>query len=1236
MRMKTLSIYTKIKFPTLKTFVGILFLIALITPFKQVSAQTLWYYNGTGALNNTSSWGTNSNGTGGTLSDFTSGGRYFIIQNTTAVSLSGVWNIGNTNFANAGGDSLIIGNPTTPAAPITLTMLPGSLLSVNKSKTISVSMPSSGNQKIIYQNSTPLSFGTLYDPNVELVFDGNTITTSSSNSFGDVSVINNADVNMGSANAKFRNFYIEAGSTVSGPIGGTSNYIGIRTGGTVTINGTFRAGRTGGLATTTGVVAFPSTIITNGTNTTSTNSSAATAASTSGLNQTVTCASTTNLTVGAIITVASGTGAFPAGTYVKAITSSTKFTASVAPTTALSGATISATLRTLPCISSSGVTVGGTVSLVGGTGAFASNTTITGVPNSTSVAISAAPTSTIGSGSTVQITFAPQSSWSTLVFEDTVRNVILGSSSTIDFNRGTSGQTAAQSIDTMSYANIILSNSGTSSGKTFVAGTINISGSFTVNNLLGSITQPSSTTINFTGTSAQTIPSQLTTFSVLGISGGGTKTLSGNASVTSSLNLVDGVLATSTNTLTVTSSGTVARTNGWVNGNLNRNIGTGTAVARTFHIGDATNYTPLTLTFASVTTAGNLTASTGTPISGVANYVSAPISSTAYVNRYWNVTNPSSLSFTNYDAKINYVAGDLVGGATSSSLITAQNVSGTWSKPTTTGSTNFSTASGLTTIGHFVLANNCITVTPSVSISSTSTSFCTGSSSTFTATATNGGSSPTYQWKNNGNNIGTNSATLVLNAANVANGDVITCVMTANNVCQTTATATSNSLTLAVGSTVTPSVSISGASTICSGSANTYTAQATNGGSSPSFQWLKNGNNVGSASSIQFDGGTLNTNDVISCVLTANNTCQTTATANSNTITLTVIPSPVLGTSSNVSTFCTLGSVKTIYNTNTSNGGVWVSSNPSVASVSTAGNGASGAITANANGTANITYTKTGANGCVSTSNAVAVTVAAVATPEAISGTNTICIGNTTNLSTSTTGGVWSSSNNKGTISNGGVYTGTNGGAGEARYTVTNGSGCSAYASYAITVNNYPNLPTISYAPGTVNPQTGAPAGSFCTNKTFTVVGTPTGGVWSKTGVISVTSPAGVVSTGSTPGAGSLTYTITVNGCSSSRTISGNVVSCAARGVVDNSSLTMGNSQWTMYPNPAKSVININVETLVGSGKLLIIDYLGKLVKEQPLSMGTNTVNIANLNKGMYFVSTITNEGKTTKKLVVE
>ncbi len=34
--------------------------------------------------------------------------------------------------------------------------------------------------------------------------------------------------------------------------------------------------------------------------------------------------------------------------------------------------------------------------------------------------------------------------------------------------------------------------------------------------------------------------------------------------------------------------------------------------------------------------------------------------------------------------------------------------------------------------------------------------------------------------------------------------------------------------------------------------------------------------------------------------------------------------------------------------------------------------------------------------------------------------------------------------------------------------------------------------------------------------------------------------------------------------------------------------------------------------------------------------MGTNTIDISNLAKGFYLVSTITEQGKTTKKLVVE
>jgi hypothetical protein len=228
----------------------ILVILVLIVLNKQLSAQTKWYFNGTGALNNLASWGTNTNGSGGTLTDFTSGGRYFIIQNTNAVSLTGIWNVGNSNFANAGGDSVIIGNPTTASSPITLTLLPGSALTVNKSKTISVSSPSSGHQKVIYQNNTVLSFGAILDTSLEIVFDGTTITTTSSSRFGSIRLINNANVTMATASLVVKDLFVELGSTLAGPIGSSSNFIAVLSGGSVMINGTFKAGRSGGLFST--------------------------------------------------------------------------------------------------------------------------------------------------------------------------------------------------------------------------------------------------------------------------------------------------------------------------------------------------------------------------------------------------------------------------------------------------------------------------------------------------------------------------------------------------------------------------------------------------------------------------------------------------------------------------------------------------------------------------------------------------------------------------------------------------------------------------------------------------------------------------------------------------------------------------------------------------------------------------------------------------------------------------
>lgn len=86
--------------------------------------------------------------------------------------------------------------------------------------------------------------------------------------------------------------------------------------------------------------------------------------------------------------------------------------------------------------------------------------------------------------------------------------------------------------------------------------------------------------------------------------------------------------------------------------------------------------------------------------------------------------------------------------------------------------------------------------TPSVVITSSDAdnNICAGTSVTFTATPTNGGT-PSYQWKLNGNNVGTDAATYT-NAA-LANNDVVTVVLTAGG-CDASGTATSNAITTTV------------------------------------------------------------------------------------------------------------------------------------------------------------------------------------------------------------------------------------------------------------------------------------------------------------------------------------------------------------------------------------------------------------------------------------------------------
>ena len=92
----------------------------------------------------------------------------------------------------------------------------------------------------------------------------------------------------------------------------------------------------------------------------------------------------------------------------------------------------------------------------------------------------------------------------------------------------------------------------------------------------------------------------------------------------------------------------------------------------------------------------------------------------------------------------------------------------------------------------------------SVAISASSNPFCPGSAVTFTATPINGGSNPSYQWKVNEINTGTNSASF---SYVPANNDSVRCVITSNLSCVTGNPASSAKIIM-IG-TLAPSVAFS-------------------------------------------------------------------------------------------------------------------------------------------------------------------------------------------------------------------------------------------------------------------------------------------------------------------------------------------------------------------------------------------------------------------------------------------
>jgi hypothetical protein len=170
----------------------------------------------------------------------------------------------------------------------------------------------------------------------------------------------------------------------------------------------------------------------------------------------------------------------------------------------------------------------------------------------------------------------------------------------------------------------------------------------------------------------------------------------------------------------------------------------------------------------------------------------------------------------------------------------------------------------------------------SVSISPSANDICEGASVTFTPEMVNGGT-PAYQWFKNSELVGTGGTYSCI----PSNGDQVYVIMTSSLTCNSGSPATSNTVTMIVNPLLPVSVSIlPSANNICEGASVTFTPDPVNGGT-PSYQWFKNSEPVGTS-------GTYScipeSNDQLHVVMTSDLTCNTGSPATSNTVTMMVNP----------------------------------------------------------------------------------------------------------------------------------------------------------------------------------------------------------------------------------------------------------------------------------------------------------------------------------------------------------
>lgn len=502
------------------------------------------------------------------------------------------------------------------------------------------------------------------------------------------------------------------------------------------------------------------------------------------------------------------------------------------------------------------------------------------------------------------------------------------------------------------------------------------------------------------------------------------------------------------------------------------------------------------------------------------------------------------------------------------------------------------------------------TISPSLSISQISGSnpICAGSSAGFSAAPANGGPLPSYQWRVNGSNVGTNSSSF--SSTSLGNNSTVTCIMTSNALCSSPITATSSAITMSVSSTAPSSLALLssfGTNPICVGANASFTALPFNGGSTPFYQWKINGAPVGSNTSIYTSNSLIN-GDIVTCELSSSASCPSSTFAVSSAITMSVnsvlVPNVSASLSSGTNPLCT--GALLIFTATATNGGTNPSYQWKINGLNVGTNTSTFSINSLSNSDQLTCVLISGlscSNPSFATSASLIFTVHPIPNAPQISpsGTLGVCVGGSISLSSSaSTGNTWSNNSLTQSIT---VFIPGN-------FTVTQTqNGCISAPSSIVTVTLHPQTETSITS-----------AGPFCTDSSpFILQATPLGGTFSGNGVTgNVFSPSNLVQ-----GNNSVTYSFTdSNNCTDTSTTLISVSDCSFIG-----KQSKVNNAVVLYPNPSIGLITIS-SNLEKIKTILISDISGRvLLKNSSLNEIKTELDISKEPKGLYFILVVFESG---------